>query len=67
MVKTHEKYGEVKIKSAFYKDKIIKSKPEYEDCIKIAKKENIPIKEVYNLVEKLLSEKDGRIKKQSKI
>jgi len=61
------KYGEVKIKSAFYKDKIIKSKPEYEDCIKIAKKENIPIKEVYNLVEKLLSEKDGRIKKQSKI
>lgn len=48
------KYGKVKIKSAYYKDKLIKSKPEYEDCIKIARKENIPIKEVYNIVEKLI-------------
>ncbi len=57
------KYGKVKIKSAFYNDTLVKSKPEYEDCIKIAKKENIPIKEVYNIVERLLGEKDGRNKK----
>ncbi len=57
------KYGKVKIKSAYYKDKLIKSKPEYEDCIKIARKENMPIKEVYNIVEKLLSEEHGKSKK----
>ncbi|UCH13647.1 MAG: nickel pincer cofactor biosynthesis protein LarC [Bacteroidales bacterium] len=56
------KYGEVKIKSAFYRNKLIKSKPEYEDCIRIAKEQNIPINEVYRLVEKLMNEKDGRIK-----
>jgi uncharacterized protein (TIGR00299 family) protein len=55
-------YGEVKIKSAFYKNKLIKSKPEYEDCIRIAKEKNIPINEVYRMVEKLMNEKDGRIK-----
>jgi uncharacterized protein (TIGR00299 family) protein len=48
------KYGKVKIKSAYYKNKLIKSKPEYEDCIKIARKENIPIKEVYDIIEKLI-------------
>ena len=56
------KYGEVKIKSAFYRNKLIKSKPEYEDCIRIAKEQNIPINEVYRLVEKLMNEKNGRIK-----
>ncbi len=56
-------YGEVKIKSAFYRNKLIKSKPEYDDCIRIAKEQNIPINEVYRLVEKLMSEKNGRIKK----
>jgi len=57
------KYGEVKIKSAFYKNKLIKSKPEYEDCIRIAKEKNIPINEVYKMVERLMNEKNGRIKK----
>ena len=56
------KYGEVKIKSAFYRNKLIKSKPEYEDCIRIAKEQNMPINEVYRLVEKLMNEKNGRIK-----
>lgn len=58
------KYGEVKIKSAFYKNKLIKSKPEYEDCIRIAKEKNIPISEVYRMVEKSMNEKNGRIKKK---
>lgn len=58
------KYGKVKIKSAYYKEKLIKSKPEYEDCIKIARNENIPIKEVYNLVEKLLIEEHGKSKRK---
>jgi uncharacterized protein (TIGR00299 family) protein len=54
------KYGEVKVKSAFYRNKLIKSKPEYEDCIKIAKEKNIPLNEVYKMVEKLLDEKNER-------
>lgn len=58
------KYGEVKIKSAFYKNKLIKSKPEYEDCIRIAKEKNIPIKEVYRMVEKIMNEKNERNKNQ---
>jgi uncharacterized protein (TIGR00299 family) protein len=57
-------YGEVKIKSAFYKNKLIKSKPEYEDCIRIAKEKNIPIKEVYRMVEKIMNEKNERTKNQ---
>jgi uncharacterized protein (TIGR00299 family) protein len=61
--KIKTKYGQIKIKSAFYKNKLIKSKPEYEDCIRIAKEKNIPINEVYRMVEKLMNEKDGRIKK----
>jgi uncharacterized protein (TIGR00299 family) protein len=61
--KLKTKYGQVKIKSAFYKNRLIKSKPEYEDCIRIAKEKNIPINEVYRMVEKLMNEKDGRIKK----
>ena len=47
------KYGTVKIKMGYYKDKLIKQKPEYEDVVKAAKKHNIPIMEVYREVERL--------------
>ena len=47
-------YGKVKIKSAFYNRRLIKSKPEYEDCLRIAKEKQMPISEVYNMVNELL-------------
>lgn len=47
-------YGQVRIKSAFYGGKPLKTKPEYEDCLKIAKKHQMPISEVYNMVNELL-------------
>lgn len=47
------KYGPVKIKNAYYEGTLIKSKPEYEDCAKIARENNIPIQDVYNLIRKL--------------
>ena len=47
-------YGKVRIKSAFYNRRLIKSKPEYEDCLRIAKEKQMPISEVYNLVNELL-------------
>jgi pyridinium-3,5-bisthiocarboxylic acid mononucleotide nickel chelatase len=53
------RYGEVRVKSAFYQGVCIKSKPEYEDCIKIARSLEIPISKVYREVEKALGKKTG--------
>ena len=36
-------YGKVRIKSAYYNQRKIKSKPEYEDCIRIAREKKIPL------------------------
>lgn len=41
------KYGEIRIKVSFLNEEIIKVKPEYEDCKKIAHENNIPIRLVY--------------------
>jgi uncharacterized protein (TIGR00299 family) protein len=48
-------YGQVRIKTAFYNNKKIKSKPEYEDCIKIARERKIPLAEVYKEIEKRMN------------
>lgn len=47
-------HGDIRIKSAFYRGKWIKSKPEYEDCLAAAKTYKIPITQVYRDVEKAL-------------
>lgn len=52
------RYGTVRVKSAFYQGKWIKAKPEYEDCMRIARENNIPIHEVYREVEQLTGKKD---------
>jgi uncharacterized protein (TIGR00299 family) protein len=46
------KFGVVRVKSAFFQGVCIKSKPEYEDCIKIARSSGIPVSHVYHEVEK---------------
>jgi len=53
-IELETKYGKVRIKRAIHDDEVIKQKPEYKDCMKLAKENNIPIKEVYREVEKLL-------------
>ncbi len=45
--KIETKYGNVSIKCAYYKDKLLKYAPEYEECKRIAKEFNIPLKKVY--------------------
>ncbi|MCW6076725.1 nickel pincer cofactor biosynthesis protein LarC [Clostridium sporogenes] len=45
-------YGEVSVKKSYLKGQILNSKPEYEDCKKIALENNISIKEVYEAVNK---------------
>ena len=49
------KYGPVTIKTAIYKGKKLKSKPEYEECIRLAKENNIPVHLIYQEINKLIA------------
>jgi uncharacterized protein (TIGR00299 family) protein len=53
-------YGEVTIKRSFYKENEVSSKPEYDDCKRIASEKGIPVKEVYNQIMALLTERKSR-------
>jgi uncharacterized protein (TIGR00299 family) protein len=44
-------YGEVTMKYGFYKGKKVSSKPEYDECLEIAQRENIPIMDVCRIVQ----------------
>lgn len=46
------KYGKVKVKYGYLDGKVVKAKPEYEDCRKIAKEENIPLTKILKEVNK---------------
>jgi pyridinium-3,5-bisthiocarboxylic acid mononucleotide nickel chelatase len=48
------KWGQVRVKQGYWDNKIIKSKPEYEDCLKISNENQIPIFDVYKEIEGLL-------------
>ena len=52
------RFGEVRVKSAYYQGVCIKSKPEYEDCIKIARENGIPVNQIYREVELVLGRKE---------
>ncbi|SDJ99593.1 nickel pincer cofactor biosynthesis protein LarC [Natronincola ferrireducens] len=53
IVKLETSYGPVRVKLAVHQGKVVKWKPEYEDCKIIAKNYEIPIHQVYNLVQQL--------------
>ncbi len=46
-------WGEVRVKQGILNGKVIKSKPEYEDCLKISIENNIPLNVVINEVLKI--------------
>ncbi|HRX10205.1 MAG TPA: nickel pincer cofactor biosynthesis protein LarC [Draconibacterium sp.] len=46
-------YGTVKIKQSFFNGKMVRSKPEYEDCKKLAEKHKTTISEIEKAVDKL--------------
>ncbi|HUN55237.1 MAG TPA: nickel pincer cofactor biosynthesis protein LarC [Smithella sp.] len=46
------KYGEVTVKNAYFKGKKIKSKPEYEDCRRLAGERGVSIKDIYDSLNK---------------
>ncbi len=47
----HTRWGEVRIKQALMDNKIIKSKPEYDDCVQIARTHNLPLQQVMHEVQ----------------
>lgn len=50
--KVKTEYGDITIKKSYYKGKLVKYKPEYEECKTIAKEKNISIVKVYKAVYK---------------
>ncbi|GFP76070.1 nickel pincer cofactor biosynthesis protein LarC [Clostridium fungisolvens] len=52
--KVSTNYGEVTVKNSYYNGELVKSKPEYEDCKRLAKEKNVPISKIYNEVYKTL-------------
>jgi hypothetical protein len=56
-------YGEVAIKRSYYNEREVSSKPEYEDCRKIALEKGIPVKEVYNnIMASLINKRNSSIR-----
>ncbi len=56
--KIKTKFGEITVKTAYYNDKIIRVKPEYEECKQIAGEKNVSIQEIYNEVSNLVKPDD---------
>lgn len=52
--KVQTPWGEAGVKIAYKNNQMVNIAPEYEDCKKIATRENIPLKEVYEKVRELI-------------
>jgi uncharacterized protein (TIGR00299 family) protein len=55
--KLRTSYGEVTIKTAVYKGRKLKSKPEYEDCIRLAREHGVPVSQIYQEISGLVNKK----------
>lgn len=43
-------YGPVSVKRSFYRGEEVSSKPEFDECRRIASEKDLPVKEVYNVI-----------------
>jgi hypothetical protein len=50
VVKIKTKFGEVSVKKGYFNGRMIKSKPEYEDCRKLAKENGVSIQDIYESI-----------------
>ena len=50
ITKKTTKHGTISVKNAYLRGKIIKSKPEYEDCRRLAKEKGVTVKEIYDSI-----------------
>ena len=56
-VKVKTKYGDVTIKKGYLNGRIIKSKPEYDDCKKLARENGVNIQEIYESIGRVIRSK----------
>jgi len=54
------KYGDVSIKSGLLNGVVVKSKPEYTDCKKLAAEHNLPLRQLYAEVAKQIQERSSK-------
>ena len=47
-------YGPIRVKEGLFKGKVIKYKPEHDDCVRIAGEAGVPLREVYSEVDKCI-------------
>ena len=53
--KVSTKWGDVRIKIAEINGQIVSKVPEYEDCLNISRKNNIPLKDIYTEINRIVS------------
>jgi len=53
--KLQTSYGEVTIKTGIFKGEKLKYKPEYEDCVRLAREHGIPVNQIYQEISGLLN------------
>jgi pyridinium-3,5-bisthiocarboxylic acid mononucleotide nickel chelatase len=46
-------FGEVTMKTAIYQGRKLKSKPEYEDCIRLAREHKVPVQKIYDEIARM--------------
>ena len=51
--KISTRFGEVTLKTAIYQGRRLRSKPEYEDCISLARKHKVPVQEIYDEITRI--------------
>ncbi len=59
--KLQTSYGEVTVKTAIYKGQKLKAKPEYEDCVRLAREHGIPVQQIYQEIAGMINKQgDGQ-------
>ena len=48
-------YGPIRVKEGLFEGKVIKYKPEHDDCVRIAGEAGVPLREVYSEVDKCIN------------
>jgi pyridinium-3,5-bisthiocarboxylic acid mononucleotide nickel chelatase len=56
-IKIETEWGPVTVKEGYYEGELVQSAPEYEECKNIAKLRQIPLKQVYEQVWKIIGQK----------
>jgi pyridinium-3,5-bisthiocarboxylic acid mononucleotide nickel chelatase len=54
-------FGTIQIKEAFYHNKSVKYKAEYEDCILAARKHSVSLKEIYTEVDRVVEQMKAKV------